>query len=62
MNEPQSYIQTQSVPSGGTFVGHMKLPVPETVKLVEHAVTRVMRKGLLAEINVEGAANPDIFR
>ena len=40
----------------------MKLPVPETVKLVEHAVTRVMRKGLLAEINVEGAANPDIFR
>ncbi|MEJ2643547.1 MAG: copper-containing nitrite reductase [Gammaproteobacteria bacterium] len=61
-NEPQRYIQTQSVPPGSTFVGHMKLPVPETVKLVDHALTRVMRKGLLAEINVEGAANPDIFR
>ncbi|MEJ2345772.1 MAG: copper-containing nitrite reductase [Gammaproteobacteria bacterium] len=60
-NPPLRYIQTQTVPPGSTFVGHMKLPVSETVKLVDHALTRVMRKGLLAELKVEGPANPEIF-
>ena len=61
-NSPLHYIQTQPVPPGSTFVGHMKLPVPETIKLVDHALSRVMRKGLLAEIKVDGPANPRIFR
>jgi len=61
-NPPLRYIQTQPVPPGSTFVGHMALPVPETIKLVDHALSRVMRKGLLAEIKVEGAAKPHIFR
>ena len=61
-NVPLHYIQTQPVPPGSTFVGHMKLPVPQTIKLVDHALSRVVWKGLLAEIKVEGPDNPDIFR
>ncbi len=61
-NPPLHYLQTQSVPPGSTFVGHMNLPVPETIKLVDHALSRVMRKGLLAEIKVTGPAKPRIFR
>jgi nitrite reductase (NO-forming) len=43
-------------------VGEPELPVPETIKLVDHALTRVVCKGLLAVIQAEGPANPDIFR
>lgn len=60
-NAPLRFLQTQAVPPGSTFVGHMNLPVPETVKLVDHALTRVMRKGLLAELKVEGPVNRKIF-
>jgi len=61
-NAPLKYVQTQSVPPGSCFVGEMDLPVPETIKLVDHALTRVNRKGLLAEIHVEGPADPSIYR
>jgi nitrite reductase (NO-forming) len=40
----------------------MELPVPETVKLVDHALSRVARKGLMAELAVAGARDPSIFR
>ena len=56
-NMPLHYIQTQPVPPGSAFVGHMKLPVSETIKLVDHALSRVVWKGLLAEIKVEGPDN-----
>jgi nitrite reductase (NO-forming) len=35
--------------------------VPETVKLVDHALSRVVRKGFLGEIKVEGEPQPEIF-
>ena len=62
LNPPLKFVQTQPVPPGSCFVGELELPVPETVKLVDHALSRVVRKGLLAEIEVEGPANPDIFQ
>lgn len=61
-NAPLHYIQTQPVAPGSCFVGEMDLPVPETIKLVDHALTRVARKGLLAEIEVHGAPVPSISR
>ncbi|TAL97946.1 MAG: nitrite reductase, copper-containing [Rhodanobacter sp.] len=61
-NPPLRYIQTQPVAPGSCFVGHLDLPVPETVKLVDHALSRVTHKGLLAEIAVSGLAQPDIYR
>lgn len=61
-NSPLHYVQTQPVPPGSCFVGHLDLLVPETIKLVDHALSRVAHKGLLAEIVVSGAANPDIYQ
>ncbi|TAL85999.1 MAG: hypothetical protein EPN62_13180 [Candidimonas sp.] len=62
LNPPLKYVQTPPVPPGSCFVGELELPVPGTVKLVDHALTHVVRKGLRAEIRVEGLANPDIFK
>jgi len=61
-NPPMRYVQTWPVPPGSTFVGELDLPVPETIKLVDHALTRVIRQGLLAEITVTGPQNPRIYR
>jgi len=35
--------------------------VPGPIKLVDHALSRVARKGFLAVIMREGEANPDVF-
>jgi nitrite reductase (NO-forming) len=59
---PAHYVQTLPVAPGSCFVGDMELPVPETIKLVDHALSRVARKGLLAELTVVGSADPALFR
>ena len=61
-NPPLKYVQTQPVAPGSCIVADMELPVPETIKLVDHALSRVARKGLLAEIEVKGKENPSIFK
>lgn len=61
-NEPRRYLQTLPVPPGSAFVGEMELPVPETIKLVDHSLSRVVHKGLLAEIEVTGKEAPEIFK
>jgi nitrite reductase (NO-forming) len=60
-SEPASYVQTSTVAPGSAFVGEMELPAPETIKLVDHALSRVTSQGLLAEIQVTGKENPQIF-
>jgi nitrite reductase (NO-forming) len=37
------------------------LPVPERIKLVDHALSRVVRKGMLAEIDVSGEEQEDVY-
>jgi hypothetical protein len=32
------------------MVGDMELPVPQTIKIVDHSMTRAMNKGAIAEI------------
>jgi nitrite reductase (NO-forming) len=61
-NAPTRYVQTQPVAPGSCLVGDMELPVPETIKLVDHALTRVAHQGLLATIEVAGPENPEVFR
>jgi nitrite reductase (NO-forming) len=60
-SRPDEYVQTMKVAPGSCFVGTMDTPVPETIKLVDHALSRVARKGLLAEVEVEGEPDPDIY-
>jgi len=55
------YVQTMTVPPGSAFVGDLDTPVPSRIKLVDHALSRVVRKGLMAEIEVTGTERPDIF-
>ncbi|HKK07462.1 MAG TPA: copper-containing nitrite reductase [Gemmatimonadota bacterium] len=61
-NEPLRYVQTLPVPPGSTGVFELEFPVPEPIKLVDHALTRVMRKGMLGVIDVRGPKQADIFR
>lgn len=61
-NPPLRFVQTQSVPPGSCFVGEMELPLAETINLVDHALTRVAHKGLLAQVEVTGAPDPALFR
>ncbi len=58
---PLTDVQTVTVPAGGAVVVDLKLEVPGTFLLVDHALSRA-EKGLIAELIVEGPENPDIFK
>ncbi len=60
-NEPLHYIQTQPVPPGSCGIFELELPIGQKITLVDHALSRVVRKGLRAVIDVQGKPNPEIF-
>ncbi len=53
-------VQTVTVAPGGATVAELKLEVPGTYVLVDHALTRVER-GLAGHLVVEGPENSEIF-
>jgi nitrite reductase (NO-forming) len=59
---PMRFLQSVPVPPGNSIVAEMDLPVPQTIKLVDHAMTRALNKGAMAEIEVTGPPNLDIFK
>ena len=50
-----------TVSPGSCFVGDMNLPLAQTIKLVDHSLSRVVRQGLLAEIEVMGKGDHEVF-
>jgi nitrite reductase (NO-forming) len=54
-------VQTVTVPPGGAVITDLKLEVPGTYVLVDHALSRV-NKGLAGFLEVEGPANPQVFK
>ena len=54
-------IQTTPVMPGSCTIATMSFDVPGPVKLVDHALSRVARKGFMAVIDAEGEAQPDMF-
>ncbi len=60
-SDPHRNVQTTPVLPGSTCIATLHTPVPGPVKLVDHALSRVARKGCMAIIDVEGEPNPDIF-
>jgi nitrite reductase (NO-forming) len=60
-SQTQKYIETTPVRPGTATVATMDFPVPGGVKLVDHSLTRVARKGCMAVIAAEGEEDPDIF-
>lgn len=57
----EEYVQTMSVPPGSCGAFEMDFPVPGQVKLVDHALSRVVSKGMLGIIEISGDPVPDIF-
>lgn len=54
-------VQTVTVPPGGAVITDLKLEVPGTYVLVDHALSRV-NKGLAGFLEVTGPANPTVFK
>ncbi|WP_132056804.1 copper-containing nitrite reductase [Halorussus amylolyticus] len=57
----QKHVETTPVPPGTATVATMEFPVPGPVKLVDHSLTRVARKGCMAVVAAEGEERPEIF-
>jgi nitrite reductase (NO-forming) len=58
---PMRFLQSVPVPPGNAIVADMELPVPQTIKIVDHAMTRALNKGVMAEMEVTGRENPEVF-
>ena len=54
-------MQTITVPPGGAAAVEFKVEVPGKYMLVDHALSR-LEKGLVGILNVEGPANPEVFK
>jgi len=61
LSEPANNVETTPVPPGTTTAGEMEFPVPGPVKLVDHALSRVVHRGALGVVNVQGEENPDVY-
>ena len=59
--DPNRFVQTTPVQPGSCAIATLHAEVPGPIKLVDHALSRVARKGLLAIINREGEANAEVF-
>ncbi|MFC7074974.1 copper-containing nitrite reductase [Haloarcula halophila] len=55
------FVQTTPVKPGSCAIATLHAEVPGPIKLVDHALSRVARKGMLAIINREGPKNPGVF-
>jgi nitrite reductase (NO-forming) len=59
--DPQTHVQTRNVPPGSTAIATMRSPVPGTFKIVDHSLTRVARRGCMANVAASGPERPEIF-
>lgn len=60
LNPPGRYISTVGVPPGSTTIVDLKMLVPGTYTLLDHAIFRIDR-GAVGFLNVSGQARPDIY-
>ena len=60
-SDPHVNVQTTPVKPGSTVIATLHAEVPGAIKLVDHALTRVARKGNMAVIMREGDEQPDVF-
>jgi len=60
-SDPERYVQTKPVAPGSCAVATMDFRVPGTVKLVDHALSRVARRGCMATVGVGGEEDPEVF-
>lgn len=61
VSPPGHFIQTVGVPAGSATIVDMKMVVPGTYALVDHAIFR-LDKGAVGYLNVSGEANHEVFQ
>jgi nitrite reductase (NO-forming) len=60
-SEGTTNVQTTMVPAGGATWVEFTIEVPGTYTLVDHALSRALDKGAVAQIVAEGEPNPEVF-
>ncbi|CAF1001320.1 unnamed protein product [Rotaria sp. Silwood1] len=60
VSPPGRFVQTTIVPPGGATIVDMKMLVPGTYTILDHAIFR-LDKCLVGYLNVSGKARPDIY-
>jgi nitrite reductase (NO-forming) len=61
VSQPARYVETTPVAPGTVTAAEIDTPVPGPIKLVDHALSRVARRGRMAVLNVEGEPNTDVY-
>ncbi|KAB8233857.1 putative multicopper oxidase [Aspergillus alliaceus] len=61
LSPPGQCVQTVSVPPGGSTIVDMKMVVPGTYTIVDHAIFR-LEKGAKAFLNVSGEPRPQFYQ
>jgi copper-containing nitrite reductase len=61
VNAPANFVSTVTVPPGAATIADMRMVVPGTYTLVDHALFR-LDKGAAGFLNVSGKARPDIYQ
>jgi nitrite reductase (NO-forming) len=54
-------VQTTLIPAGGATIVEFTCKVPGTYTMVDHAIFRAFNQGAVAQLQVSGDENPDIF-
>lgn len=55
-------VQTTLIPAGGATMIELKTPVPGTLTLLDHSITRAFMQGAMGQLNVVGAAQPALYQ
>ena len=61
VSDPGRFVETTPVEPGTVAAAEIETPVPGPIKLVDHSLTRVVRKGLLGVLDVQGEERPEIY-
>jgi len=61
VSDPARNVETTPVAPGTVTAGELETPVPGPIKIVDHALSRVVRKGALGVIEVDGEPDEDIY-
>lgn len=61
LTEPAKNVETTPVAPGTSVAGEMELVVPGPIKLVDHALSRVVHNGALGVIEVSGDPDPAVY-
>lgn len=62
MNPPLKNVQTTVIAPGSAVMIEFTAEVPGTYLLVDHSLTRAIDKGALAELIIEGPAQPELYQ